>query len=347
MSHFTVLVITESAEDVEKALQPFHEYECTGIEDEHVIDVDKTEEVNEWLARQLFVGVNKNSGKEDYEYRAENAEKNLEAGYKTMTQQEYIAAQGKDLDAEIADYHGFEKKNGVWTRYTNPNAQWDWWTIGGRWSGLLRVKPGAEAVKGRPGLMGSEYSADGVDQCRLGDLDMEAMLAESRKNIEEGRRETFAKIVERAKEDASLSWVLETDGFEKWDLLSAQAGDAEKYLRSLWETQGKPGSFSDFIDSEKAEGCPRATTLRLAGSVGYGSMFGITPGKTLQQALDSAVALSTFAVLKDGKWYERGSMGWWCMVADEKDSDAWQQEIQKLLEGLPPETVITVVDCHI
>ena len=41
MSHFTVLVIGDGHE---QQLAPFHEYECTGNDDEFVIDVDKTEE---------------------------------------------------------------------------------------------------------------------------------------------------------------------------------------------------------------------------------------------------------------------------------------------------------------
>src|SRR4051794_35627293 len=36
---------------------------------------------------------------------------------------------------------------------SNPNKKWDWWQIGGRWSGLLQVKPGAEGHKGEPGVM--------------------------------------------------------------------------------------------------------------------------------------------------------------------------------------------------
>ena len=41
MSHFAILVI---GEDVEKQLQPYHEYECTGTKDEYVIWVDEHEE---------------------------------------------------------------------------------------------------------------------------------------------------------------------------------------------------------------------------------------------------------------------------------------------------------------
>jgi len=56
---------------------------------------------------------------------------------------------------------------------------------------------------------------------------------------------------------------------------------------------------------------------------------------------------STFAVLKDGKWYEKGEMGWWAMVSNEKDPSEWHKEFQKLLKDLPDDTLLTIVDCHI
>ena len=60
---------------------------------------------------------------------------------------------------------------------------------------------------------------------------------------------------------------------------------------------------------------------------------------------DSAIA--TFAVLKDGVWYERGEMGWWGCVSDEKEKDAWNAEVSKLIDSVSDDTRITVVDCHI
>jgi hypothetical protein len=37
-----------------------------------------------------------------------------------------------------------------------------------------------------------------------------------------------------------------------------------------------------------------------------------------------ANAFCFFAVVKDGKWYERGEMGWWGIVHDEKNRDRWR-----------------------
>jgi hypothetical protein len=57
--------------------------------------------------------------------------------------------------------------------------------------------------------------------------------------------------------------------------------------------------------------------------------------------------LSAFAVLKDGEWYERGKMGWWGIVHDEKDEDEWKKQFATMLESLPDDTLISYFDCHI
>src|ERR1700743_1735193 len=44
MSHFVVAVVTKNVADLKNALQPFHEYECDGVDDEYVQDIDRTEE---------------------------------------------------------------------------------------------------------------------------------------------------------------------------------------------------------------------------------------------------------------------------------------------------------------
>ena len=47
-----------------------------------------------------------------------------------------------------------------------------------------------------------------------------------------------------------------------------------------------------------------------------------------------------------GRWYEKGEMGWWAIVANEKDKDSWQEEFKKAVKEYNDCTV-TVVDCHI
>jgi hypothetical protein len=44
---------------------------------------------------------------------------------------------------------------------------------------------------------------------------------------------------------------------------------------------------------------------------------------------------------------ERGEMGLFGCASNEKDRDQWDKEFSDLIDGLPPETWLAVVDCHI
>ena len=49
----------------------------------------------------------------------------------------------------------------------------------------------------------------------------------------------------------------------------------------------------------------------------------------------------------DGQWYERGQMGWWGIVKNEKDADTWGKEFNLLIDSLPDDTLLSAYDCHI
>lgn len=54
-----------------------------------------------------------------------------------------------------------------------------------------------------------------------------------------------------------------------------------------------------------------------------------------------------FAVLTDdGEWHERGRMGWWASVSNEKADKKWNSEVRALLKRYPDHTVI-IADLHI
>lgn len=57
--------------------------------------------------------------------------------------------------------------------------------------------------------------------------------------------------------------------------------------------------------------------------------------------------LGAFAFLRDGEWYERGEMGFWAVVKNEKDKEDWNAEFKQLLADVPDDELITMVDCHI
>lgn len=71
-------------------------------------------------------------------------------------------------------------------------------------------------------------------------------------------------------------------------------------------------------------------------------------GADVVQKKDLQEFSGTFAFLgADGEWHERGRMGWFGMVADEQDPDAWDAHLKQLVEDVADEDWLVVVDVHI
>lgn len=57
--------------------------------------------------------------------------------------------------------------------------------------------------------------------------------------------------------------------------------------------------------------------------------------------------LTCFAVVTpDGAWHQKGEMGWWAMVNNEKGNEEWQKEAIQMLQQ-HQEDLLVGVDCHI
>ncbi|WP_349984490.1 hypothetical protein ABRP17_016405 [Stenotrophomonas sp. WHRI 8082] len=292
MSHFTVLVI---GDNVEKQLQPFHEFECTGTNDEFVQDIDVTEECREH-------------------------------GLDWHGLEDLVVASESEVDRNGAHQFGYAVMEGGQlikaVNRTNPNKKWDWWQVGGRWSGYFKLKPGAIGSCGESGFLGScrNTGADRADQVRKGDIDVEGMRAEA----------------------------AATDG-RKWDEIRAITGDLDDLITWTETRERFPGD----IEAARAAYHSQRAKQAIANADDKDHRFAflqlddfkVSRDVFTRRAADSAI--STFAVLKDGRWYERGDMGWFGFVADEKDPDAWNREFAALIDGLPNDTLLTVVDCHI
>jgi hypothetical protein len=76
-------------------------------------------------------------------------------------------------------------------------------------------------------------------------------------------------------------------------------------------------------------------------------LYEVKSGDTMKTYSSRATPISAFAVLKDGVFYENGKVGWFGMVSKEMTHDDWNSELNKLLESLPKDTLISVYDLHI
>lgn len=373
MSHFTVLVI---GEDVEGQLQPFHEFECTGTVDEYVQSVDQLDEAREEYASQKERRFKAPDGTllspyDDQFYRDPTPEEWKKIGHvmgsgissglvyasrdwgdglgyrakvhftpegfeeielgvaDTCTFREFVEeyyerpllAEGESADVEGEHKWGWYRVNAdgevtELTRRTNPNAKWDWWMLGGRWSGLFKLKSGHTGTLGESGLMGSRFAEgdDRCDQARKASIDFESM------------REAAAG-----------------KAGEEWDLARSVAGGES------WETWESVRKRIETIESAREFYWNQPAILRLREHDTFkwdvDDSLSLTREEYVNSARNSAGV--TFAVLKDGKWYERGRMGWWATVHDPKEIDEWNRQFQALIDSVPDETLLSVVDCHI
>lgn len=348
MSHFTVLVI---GDDIEAQLQPFHEFECTCTSDQYVQDIDETDEKREEFRTETRAVIKLASGElvsayDERWYRPTRPGEESSGGRYGKVRD--LPAGVVEIEAPFesieawADYHGhklikagdtpdtddehkfgyvlLDEAGGIAKaiRRTNPNCKWDWWQLGGRWSGFLKLKPGAAGAIGRRGLMGS-HANDGpgyADQARRGDID-------------------FAGMRDAAGVTAGMLW----------DKAHALTGGA------TWEDWESVRTRLTNID--EARDFYHAQPAVKALKEGDRDAFGWDLDDTLSGPRDAFVAaardraITTWAILYRGEWSEKGSMGWFGMSSGDMRQGEWNRLFNELIDGLPEDTLLSVVDCHI
>lgn len=222
-----------------------------------------------------------------------------------------------EFDKFMEEYQGYKRdeKEGKYGYWENPNAKWDWYQIGGRWSGFFKLKRGTTGETGTPGLMTPEAEPGWVDSALKKDIAFDEMFDDAYDKAGERwdkinevikdfpKPETWEEVRDRIKNiDEARDFYNEqpmVKEFTKWTLKNKEWDDLDPYLIDKKEFQTKAGR-NVFI---------------------------------------------TFALLKEGKWYEKGKMGWWACVSDEDDN--WEEKFFELIKGVPEDTLLTVVDCHI
>jgi hypothetical protein len=353
MSHFTVLVI---GDDPEEQLAPFHEFECTGNDDQYVQDIDETAELWEKYNKETSTCLRDSEGKlhsffdEDGNWKEKFSIPDTRDsfghrrtyftpnGYEKVdvpTPQiqsftdfiegwsgQTVVPFGKSPDLEKEHKYGYVlvDEAGNVTKVidrTNPNKKWDWYQLGGRWTGFFQLKQGTRGKTGKPGFMTPQAEVGFADQARKRDIDFEAMRNEAAETAREDYRDFHLLIGDLPKPE---SWSTIRDRYEP-DYATARNVYGEQIVVRLLQNSEK------FRWEDNPE------------------RYFVTEDEFAQSARDSAI--STFAVLKDGQWYERGSMGWWGCVSDEKEQGNWDREFSKLLDEVDNNTLLSVYDCHI
>lgn len=341
MSHFTVLII---GEDHDAQLAPFQENNMGDCPKEFLKFNDEEDEYlkeyNDGEDERVEMPDGRLLHPYDEEFRVKNrgmfdigpshvVPNNLTT--KTVAYKQLY----KTFEEYVEDVHGKEERDDVLGRYgywENPNAKWDWYLVGGRWGNFFKLKRGKTGRGGeRPLVMGGgEHVKTGfADQCLKGDIDVEGMRRDAGKSA--------AKAY-----DFALSIVAGTPENKSWEIVRGEHEGDMDAARKAYREQPR----IDAWDKASEEARKHRENYWPFG-IFDNPDFLLTTSRERYIENARAGAISTHSVLKDGKWYERGTMGWWGNVHNEKDEETWLSMFAKLIDDLPDDTLFTVVDCHI
>ena len=226
-----------------------------------------------------------------------------------------------DYNDYLEDWHGAKpgEKCGY---YTNPKAKWDWYSIGGRWTGFFKSLNG-KGKTGKPGLDTPQAKPGYADQLLKKEVDFAGM----RKQKEDEAAELYDKIIAIVGEhEPQVPWsellktMFVTEGRDK--------------AIEFYHAQPRLKAFSEYNKANKHEYAGLELDDFIKSREEYITSCGNRAG-------------IPFSVVKDGEWYEKGSMGWWGTVSNEEDQETWNAKVTEMINALPADTLLTLVDCHI
>ena len=228
MSHATVLVI---GADIESALAPFWELDLPKEEIQKDPRAVFEVKIGEGLLDASFFGWKDKNPKYQKEYNYPNAQKWLE------------------------DWHGYGKGPGGWGYWSNPNAKWDWYSVGGRWSDFFVSRNGEKS-----------------DSLKKGSIDWEFMKAARAKEAEKNWNEYLIGKVEGDKFASFRYGIRNGDTRESYIERNSKIGTFAVLKDGIWHERGEMGWWG-MVHGEKDADQWQATWKKLIDEAGDDEVF--------------------------------------------------------------------------
>jgi hypothetical protein len=212
----------------------------------------------------------------------------------------------------------------------NPQSKWDWYSVGGRWGGHLRYKPGHAGDVLLPEKTWSSpekfpfFSCDGGPKRALD-------LGKVRQDAEDEARKLYRQY------QNLVAGTPEAIPFRVFaDNISEGNGYTIDRAREEYNSQPR-------VQRLNAEGSP----FQYWFSKDVLEVFAVTEDAYAQQERDRA--LPGYALLTlDGQWMAPGTMGWFGMSSDTpEDRDDYTRAANEYIDSLPDDAWLITVDCHI
>ncbi len=308
MSHFTCLVI---GPDPEAQLAPFDENRVVEPYKDR-IDLD---EVGRAIA-----------------FFAEHPEHI----HDPLTKELLEAAQQGKADGQIACLAAYNETpvaiddEGFYRMSTyNPDSKWDWYSLGGRWSGYfpLRVPRAADAPPeglGRPGAFDNIAPPNTVDSGRKGDLDLDRMRREAGEKAG-ASWDTYREVVDGLAPMKHWSAFVADVDAKRLSIEAARAAYHAQPRVAAFATEAMRQKFGWSVEHERFDVERRLFVVRAEA--------GAIPG---------------YATLHEGRWMAPGRMGWFGMSTEtESEELGYLEVVNGLIDALPDDALLSLYDLHI
>lgn len=248
------------------------------------------------------------------------------------------------LEAYARDYHGSRGRDANKGRYgywENPNKKWDWYQIGGRWSGFFPVKKSVTPTLGEMSLMRNDAPEVGkADVCRVGDLDMDRIAQETR----EGAEKFWARWEQYKRGETPIR---EKDGMpDPWFRHDVRGKALDRGILRVIRDDGSgnekapEGWATDTREWAKCDDSRRTWSDAISP---------IGRDEFMAEFIDSFCPVTAYAALDDDGWHAPGKMGWFgCSSDTPEEKSAHDKEfVRRFIKQASPDTTLVVVDCHI
>lgn len=232
------------------------------------------------------------------------------------------------FEAYCADWLGQkpDPTTGRIGHWTNGEAKWDWWEIGGRWTGFYPLQPGIAPVCGETGPFGDKPEPGRGDIVRFSDLDLDGIATMTRERAETFHREWSAWCAAPTNNfDSPRSRALRI-GLCRVTEGPAEPGDDEIVIP--WALHVPPSD-------------PRAP---------WNDVCRVPDLDTfLAEYIDHFNPVTTYAALDDDGWHAPGEMGWFGCSTDTPDEKGAfvKAFFGKFVKTAQPDDLLVIVDCHI
>lgn len=286
-----------------------------------------------------------------------------------------VAAKHQWIEHAVGSYCGSSrdrgtsrlKEDGSWefgyTTNFNQRARWDWWALGGRWHGFFQLKEkvsiGSQPIPEWRKSVGSAFEdrkegaaeipvQDGTEQAILG---LSGVGGDDPSDNFEGKADLALKGDIDFEAMRTLQAHIAEQEYDKYEEATKgiEIGRSFEVVRD--EIAAGRELTQDVMDEARKAywSQPWIKALQEAKLIGFFSnpveIWSKSREEYVQRARDSAI--STFAVLLDGEWYERGQMGWWGITSNEMDEGEWFAKQSALIEDLPDDVYLALVDVHV